>query len=94
MVCTHSGSKTSGSFPSYGTHPVQYGSRIKAYLSYLVHYQLIPYERAVEACFDLFGVSLSPGTIVNITHNLSNKLTMFQEVVKNALKFEPIIQND
>ena len=94
MVCTHCGSKTSGVFPSYVTQPVQYGSRIKAYLSYLVHYQLIPYERAVEACFDLFGVSLSPGTIVNITHNLSDKLTRFQKVVKNALKFEPIIQND
>ena len=94
LVCTHCGCKTSGFFPPDVTQPVQYGSRIKAYMSYLVHYQFIPYERAVEACFDLFGVSLSPGTIVNITHNLSDKLIRFQEAITNALKFEPIIQND
>lgn len=94
MVCTHCGCKTSGDFPLEVTQPVQYGSRIKAYLSYLVHYQFIPYERAVEACFDLFGISLSPGTIVNITHNLSGKLTPFKEYVKNSLKSEPIIHND
>lgn len=94
LVCTHCGCKTSGFFPPDVTQPVQYGSRIKAYLSYLVHYQFIPYERAVEACYDLFGVSLSPGTIVNLTHTLSAKLTRFKEFVTNALKFEPIIHND
>jgi transposase-like protein len=94
MVCIHCGGKTAGTFPHDVTQPVQYGSRIKAYLSYLVHYQLIPYERATEACFDLFGVSISPGTIINITRTLSEKLRLFQESVKNALKYEPVIHND
>jgi len=93
-VCTHCGRKTSGIFPPDITQPVQYGSRIKAYLNYLVHYQFIPYERATEACFDLFGVHISPGTIVNTTHALSEKLSPFQESVKNALKCEPVIHND
>lgn len=94
MVCTHYGCKTSGVFPPDVTQPVQYGSRIKANLSYLVYYQFIPYERAVEACFDLFGVSLSPGSLVNITHNRSDKLTRFQECVTNTLQSEPVIHND
>ena len=49
---------------------------------------------AVAAYYDLFGVSLSPGTFVNLTHNLSEKLTGFKEVITNALKLEPIIHND
>jgi len=63
-------------------------------LSFLVHYQFIPYERAVEACYDLFGVFISPGTVVNLTHNLSEKLTKFKDTITNTLKFEPIIHND
>jgi transposase len=94
LVCTHCGCKTSGLFPQDVTQPVQYGSRIKAYMSYLVHYQFIPYERAVEACYDLFDVSLSPGTVVNLTHNLSEKLTEFKNTVTNTLKLEPVIHND
>lgn len=93
-VCTHCGGNTSGTFPQGVTQPVQYGSRIKAYLSYLVHYQFIPYERATEACYDLFGVSISPGTIINITRTLSEKLILFQESVKKTLKCEPVIHND
>jgi transposase len=93
-VCIHCGEKTSGTFPHGVTQPVQYGSRIKAYLSYLVHYQFIPYERATEACYDLFGISISPGTIINITRTLSEKLVFFHESVKSALKSEPVIHND
>jgi transposase len=63
-ICPHCGRKTSRVFLPDATQPVQYGSRIKAYMSYLVHYQFIQYERAVQACFNLFGVSLSPGTII------------------------------
>nr|WP_319537771.1 IS66 family transposase [uncultured Methanospirillum sp.] len=94
LVCNHCGCKTSGFFPPDVTQPVQYGSRIKAYMSYLVHYQFIPYEREVEACYGLFGVSISPGTVVNLTHNLSEKLTHFKDTVTNTLKLEPIIHND
>ncbi|WP_394698623.1 transposase [uncultured Methanospirillum sp.] len=93
-VCIHCGEKTSGIFPQGFTQPVQYGSRIKAYLSYFVHYQFIPYERATKACYDLFGISLSPGPIINITRTLSKKLILFQESVKNAFKCEPVIHND
>ena len=87
--------QNTGVFPPDVTQPVQYGSRIKAYMSYLVHYQFIPYERAVEGCYDdLFGVSISPGMIVNLTHTLSEKLSRFKEVITNALKLEPMIHND
>jgi len=92
--CPHCGSKTSGVFPEHVTNSVQYGPRIKSYLTYLSHYQLIPYERVTEMCEDLFGFSISPGTVVNLTHNLSNKLELFEENILNVLKNEPVIHND
>jgi len=92
--CNHCGKKSSGKFPQDVTKPVQYGSRIRAYVSYLTHYQLIPYERTAELCSDLFGFSISPGTIVNLTHNLSENLHHFEENVLNSLKCEPVIHND
>lgn len=94
ILCCHCGTKSSGEFPSDVTQPVQYGSRIKSYMSYLVHYQLIPYGRATEVCSDLFGFSLSPGTIVNLTHGLSKKLHDFEDQVRDSLKNEPVIHND
>ncbi len=50
-------------------------------MSYLVHYQFIPYERANEASNVLFGISINLGTVVNITHTLSEKLILFHESV-------------
>lgn len=94
ICCPHCGSKTSGSFPEQVTHPVQYGPRIQSYLTYFSHYQLIPYERVKEICSEVFGFSVSPGTIVNLTHNLANKLCPFNEEIKIALHNEPVIHND
>jgi len=94
ICCPHCGLKTSGVFPEDVTHPVQYGPRIKSYLTYLSHYQLIPYERLTEICSEFFGFSISPGTIVNITHNLANKLQSFKEDIGNVLQNEPVIHND
>ena len=94
ICCPHCGLKTSGDFPEDVTHPVQYGSRVKSYLTYLSHHQLIPYERVTEICSDLFGFSVSPGTIVNLTHNLAKKLQSFKDDIVNILQNEPVIHND
>lgn len=94
ICCPHCGCKTSGVFPKQVTHAVQYGPRVKSYLTYFSHYQLIPYERVAEMCSVLFGFSVSPGTIVNITHNLANKLQPFEEEIVSVLQNEPVIHND
>jgi len=94
VQCPRCGNKTSGKFPENVVTSVQYGPRIKAHLAYLVHYQLIPYDRVTELCSDLFGFSISPGTIVNLTHNLADKLQMFKNRVLNCLKSEQVIHTD
>lgn len=94
VLCPHYKTKSSGIFPLDINQPVQYGPRIRSYVSYLVHYQLIPYERATELCSDLFGFSISPGTIVNLTHTLAQNLKPFEEDLVNKLRNEPVIHND
>lgn len=94
IQCAHCGNRNLGEFPDNVVTSVQYGPRIKSYLAYLVHYQLIPYERVTELCSDLFGFSISPGTIVNLTHNLAEKLEVFEDNLLQCLKSEAVIHTD
>ena len=47
-VCPRCGNQVKGDFPPGVTQPVQYGPRIKAQVSYLNNYQLIPWARTCE----------------------------------------------
>lgn len=63
----------SACFPEGVTQPVQYGSRIKSQLVYLMNQHpfdrlrtpLLPYERTCEIISDLYGHPISPGTLFN-----------------------------
>jgi transposase len=54
-VCPCCGKRVKGDFPSDVTQPVQYGPRIKAKISYLNNYQLIPWARTCELLGDFYG---------------------------------------
>jgi transposase len=53
-VCPNCGSQVKGVFPPDVTQPVQYGPRIKAQVSYLNNYQLIPWVRTCELLGDFY----------------------------------------
>jgi transposase len=84
--------KNTGKFPDGITNTVQYSEKVKAVAVYLTQYQLIPYKRGTELISDLFGISLSQGTMVNfntdcydalepIEDNIKGSITDFQEAV-------------
>lgn len=54
-VCPHCGNQVKGDFPPDVAQPVQYGPRIKAQVSYLNNYQLIPWARTCELLGDFYG---------------------------------------
>jgi transposase len=54
---------TRGTFPDAVRAPAQYGPRVRALAVYLHHYQLVPQQRTHEALADLFGCTLSDGTV-------------------------------
>jgi transposase len=53
-VCPHCRKRVKGDFPSSVTQPVQYGPRIKAQISYLNNYQLIPWARTCQLLGDFY----------------------------------------
>jgi transposase len=53
--CAACGRQTRADFPAGVTAPVQYGTRVAAFVLYLLHDQLLPEKRLAEAMADLFG---------------------------------------
>ena len=92
--CPSCGQKAKGSFPEGVTQRVQYGSRLKAVSVYLHQYQLIPYKRVRECLADLFGHSLSQGSLVNFEEQCYTQLAPVEETIKAAIKASPVIHVD
>ena len=60
-----------GGLPIHLKAPIQYGTSVSATIAYLFAYQYLPYNRIKKAMRDLFGISLSEGTIDNILAKIS-----------------------
>ena len=73
-LCGACGHVSKASFPEGVNAPVQYGSRIQNSIVYLQNYQLLPEDRLAEAMKDLFGVSITTGTVPNIARRSAKKL--------------------
>ncbi len=77
---------TVGEFPPEVAQPVQYGPRTKAAAVYLQTYQLLPYERTVEALGDLFGVYPSEGTLTSAQGLAYTRLVPVEQAIQDALR--------
>lgn len=83
--CTHCGLINRGQFPEHITQPVQYGKRLKAVVTYLNQYQLIPYARLQELLKDVFSVALSQGTLVTINKSYYQQLEALSQQIKETI---------
>ncbi len=84
------GKKHVANFPEGVNAPTQYGQRIKSFVSYLMTYQHIPYERTTELIHDVFNKhQISQGTLYNFLQVCYNGL----EDEDGAIK-EQIINSD
>jgi transposase len=72
--CPTCGTLTRGAFPVAVSAPVQYGSRLRAVAVYLRQYQLVPEERTGETLADLFGCSVSEGSLATWVGQASTSL--------------------
>jgi transposase len=50
-------------FPADVTEAVQYGPNVRAYAVHLNHGQLLPVKRSAQLITELYGLSVSPGTV-------------------------------
>ena len=63
-ACPNCRNQVKGDFPPGVTQPVQYGPRIKAQISYLNNYQLIPWARTCELLGDFYGHTPAEGLVL------------------------------
>lgn len=92
--CPECGQMTRGDFPSDVQFPVQYGQNLKALMVYLCVYQLIPYDRIRETFSDIFGRTLSTGTLVNAVQESYRNLAGVEEQIRELLAGSDVIHVD
>ncbi len=92
--CPHCGCSHQAEYPAEAAHPMQYGINLKTFLVYFCLYQLLPYDRASEMVFDLFGHSLSQATVVATVGEFSQKLTGVEERIRELLQGAHILHVD
>jgi transposase len=83
--CPHCGQFNRAKFPSDVQYPVQYGRNLKALMVYLCIYQLLPYERVSEMFSDVFGHSISTGTLVKAVQDCYQTLAGVEERIQELL---------
>jgi len=83
--CPSCGCENRGEFPEGVGSRTQYGPNLRAFLSYLTVYQLIPLKRACELVSDLFGHEVCEATLLNTNGALSQALAPVEEAIRRGL---------
>ena len=76
------------------TAPVQYGTRIGAFVLYLLHYQLLPEKRLAALMADLFGVKLVTATIARISQDCAVRFQGFADELRDHVAAAPVKHMD
>ena len=92
--CAGCGEQTQAAFPEGVTAPVQYGTRIGAFVLYLLHYQLLPEKRLAELMADIFGVKLATATIARISQDCAERFHGFAQAVRDHVAAAPVKHMD
>lgn len=78
-------SSTTGEFPEQVSQRVQYGERIKAQMVYFNQQHHVPLERTAEVLEDLYGQSVSQGTIVEACNQVAKRVEPVYQAIKTEL---------
>jgi transposase len=76
---------TVGEFPTGVTQPVQYGERLKAQMVYFHQYHYVSLERTAEIVADLYGQTVSEGTIVEACTETAKQVEPIYTATKTEL---------
>jgi len=94
VTCAHCGEQTVGTYPE-GLEPRRtFGPGIEALLSYLHERHHVGYERLVEVCRDVFGLTISQGGVENALRRLVERARPTYAAIGEAVRGSPVINSD
>jgi transposase len=94
-VCPQCSKPVQAEFPSGITQPVQFGTTLQAQMVYLNQYHLIPLARTAQILDDLYGQTVSEGTLLEANATLSAQVSPVNERVKDYLTSQaPVVHFD
>ncbi len=92
--CPHCHQVNQAPFPNEATHYLQYGPQLRAFAVYLSQVQLLPYERSCEVLYELFGLTLSQGSLTNMLKECYDHLEEPEQVIRAGLVQATVAHND
>ncbi|MBE9111779.1 IS66 family transposase [Nodosilinea sp. LEGE 07298] len=92
--CPHCGQVNQGSFPPEVNTVVQYGSRLKGIMVYLMEGQLLPSNRVCEVLRDLVGVRVSEGTLYTTREQCFEHLAPIEAEIQQAIQQAAVVHFD
>lgn len=92
--CSHCQHISQAPFPHDLHAPVQYSNAMGALAVYLVEYQLLPYERSCALLEDVFGQTMSVGTLKTLIQRCAKHLEPVETLISEALGVQPVIHQD
>jgi transposase len=81
-------------FPAEVTEAVQYGPNIRALGVHLTQGQMLPFARASELLQDLYGLAVSPGTLVSWVGEARAKLQGTADLIADQLRIASLVHAD
>ena len=92
--CRGCGTRTKGTYPA-GLEPTRtFGPGIEALLGYLHERHHVGYERLVETCREVFGLTISEGGIDNALRRLAERARPTYEAIGAQVRAGPVIGSD
>lgn len=93
-MCPDCGRLSAATLPPHLKAPIQYGTEVEAMVGYLSVYQHLPYNRIKALLSDLFGLSVSEGTIDSMLGRMSEKAMPLYDNIRERVAQSPVVGSD
>lgn len=93
-VCKHCHYKQVADFPAGVNAPIQYGTSVQAWISYLSVCHYLPYGRIKSLLAQLIGINLSEGSIQNLLKKAATRLRVVYDRIKAEIFKSPVVGSD
>lgn len=92
--CPVCGRMNLADYPNQVNAPVQYGERVHSLIPYFSNYQYVPYHRLSKLFSDVFGLSLSEGTLSNSLLKMGKASALLCEEIQSELSESKVVGSD